>query len=46
MRQAVVDPYEPPMPGRIKSEQAVRFAESLARGEPNRMKIATTNPRR
>jgi len=40
--EAVVDPFEPPMPGKIKPEQAVRFAESLARGEPNRMKIATT----
>jgi pyruvate dehydrogenase (quinone)/pyruvate oxidase len=40
--QAVVDPLEPPMPGRIKAEQALHFAESLARGEPNRSKIALT----
>jgi pyruvate dehydrogenase (quinone) len=40
--EAVVDPYEPPLPGKIKTEQAVRFAESLARGEPRRMHIATT----
>ncbi len=40
--QAVVDPYEPPLPGKIKAQQAFRFAESLARGEPRRMRIATT----
>jgi pyruvate dehydrogenase (quinone)/pyruvate oxidase len=40
--EAVVDPFEPPLPGKIKTEQALRFAESLARGEPRRMRIATT----
>ena len=40
--EAVVDPFEPPLPGKIKAEQAMRFAESLARGEPNRGKIALT----
>ena len=40
--QAVVDPFEPPMPAKVKAEQALRFAESLARGEPNRKKIALT----
>jgi pyruvate dehydrogenase (quinone) len=40
--QAVVDPYEPPMPAKVKAEQALHFAESLARGEPNRKKIALT----
>ena len=40
--EAVVDPYEPPMPPKIKPKQALKFAEALARGEPNRMKIATT----
>ena len=40
--QAVVDPFEPPMPANIKAEQALHFAESLARGEPNRGKIAWT----
>ncbi len=40
--QAVVDPFEPPLPAKIKVEQALRFAESLARGEPNRSKIALT----
>jgi len=40
--QAVVDPFEPPFPAKVKAEQALRFAESLARGEPNRIKIALT----
>jgi pyruvate dehydrogenase (quinone)/pyruvate oxidase len=40
--EAVVDPYEPPMPARVKLKQAVRMAESLARGEPNRGRIALT----
>ncbi len=40
--EAVVDPYEPPMPPSITVEQAAHFAESLAKGEPNRKKIALT----
>ena len=40
--QAVVDPFEPPLPGKVTAEQAVHFAESLVRGEPNRGKIALT----
>src|SRR6266571_962176 len=40
--QAVVDPFEPPLPGKVTAEQALHFAESLARGEPNRGKIALT----
>lgn len=40
--EAVVDPYEPPLPGKIKPVQALRLAESLACGEPRRMHIATT----
>lgn len=40
--QAVVDPFEPPLPARVKAEQALHFAESLARGGPNRKKIALT----
>jgi pyruvate dehydrogenase (quinone)/pyruvate oxidase len=40
--QAVVDPFEPPLPAKVKAEQALHFAESLARGEPNRKKIALT----
>jgi pyruvate dehydrogenase (quinone)/pyruvate oxidase len=40
--EAVVDPFEPPMPATIDATQAAHFAESLARGEPDRMKIAMT----
>jgi pyruvate dehydrogenase (quinone)/pyruvate oxidase len=40
--QAVVDPHEPPMPPKIKAEQALHFAESLARGTPQRGRIALT----
>jgi pyruvate dehydrogenase (quinone) len=40
--EAIVDPFEPPMPPRITSKQALHMAESLARGEPNRGRIALT----
>jgi pyruvate dehydrogenase (quinone)/pyruvate oxidase len=40
--ETVVDPFEPPMPPKVSPDQALKFAESLARGEPNRMKIAGT----
>jgi pyruvate dehydrogenase (quinone)/pyruvate oxidase len=40
--QAVVDPFEPPLPAKVTGEQAWHFAESLARGEPHRGKIAVT----
>ena len=40
--EAVVDPHEPPMPPKIEAKQALHFAESLARGTPNRGKIALT----
>lgn len=40
--QAVVDQNEPPMPAKIKPNQALKFAESLAKGQPNRMQIAGT----
>jgi pyruvate dehydrogenase (quinone)/pyruvate oxidase len=40
--QAVVDPLEPPLPPKVTADQALKFAESLVRGEPNRSKIALT----
>ena len=40
--EAVVDPYEPPMPPRIKLKQAEHMAKALARGEPHRGRIALT----
>jgi pyruvate dehydrogenase (quinone)/pyruvate oxidase len=40
--EAVIDPFEPPMPPKIKAKQALHMAEALARGQPQRVKIATT----
>jgi pyruvate dehydrogenase (quinone) len=40
--EAVVDAYEPPLPAKVSAKQAAMFAESLARGQPNRAKIAWT----
>jgi pyruvate dehydrogenase (quinone) len=40
--EAVVDPFEAPMPAKVTLEQAAKFAESLVRGEPNRSKIVAT----
>jgi len=40
--EAVVDPFEAPMPPKITRDQAIKFAESLARGEPDRKKIIAT----
>jgi pyruvate dehydrogenase (quinone)/pyruvate oxidase len=37
-----VDPFEPPLPASVSLKQAARFGESLARGEPNRSRIALT----
>lgn len=38
----VVDPHEPPMPPKITVDQAAKMAESLARGTPERGKVAMT----
>jgi pyruvate dehydrogenase (quinone)/pyruvate oxidase len=40
--EALVDPFEPPLPPKITVDQAKKFARSLVRGEPNRDKIALT----
>jgi pyruvate dehydrogenase (quinone) len=40
--EAIVDPFEPPMPARVTAKQALHMAEALARGEPNRGRIALT----
>ena len=40
--QAVVDPNEPPLPGKISTKQALHFAEALARGQKNRWDILKT----
>jgi len=41
--EAVVDPFTPPMPAKVKAGQALKLAEALMRGEPNRLKIALTS---
>jgi pyruvate dehydrogenase (quinone)/pyruvate oxidase len=41
--QAVVDPFEAPMPPKVKFEQALHLAEALARGEPNKKEILKDN---
>ncbi len=40
--EAVVDPNEPPMPGQVNTEQAINFAEALARGDKHAGKIVST----
>ena len=37
--EAVVDPFEPPMPAAATPQQALKFAESLIRGQPDSGKI-------
>jgi pyruvate dehydrogenase (quinone) len=37
--QVVIDPNEPPMPGKITTDQAWEFAKALARGEKDRWEI-------
>jgi len=39
---AIVDPLEPPMPPRVSADQAIKFVESLIRGQPDRAAIART----
>jgi pyruvate dehydrogenase (quinone) len=40
--QAVVDANEPPMPGRVTTEQAMKFAEALVRGQKDAWQIIKT----
>lgn len=40
--EAVIDPYEPPLPGKINSDQAWQFTKSMARGQKDRMEIIKT----
>jgi len=40
--EAVVDPFEPPMPPKVEVKQALHMAEALARGSPHAMKTALT----
>jgi len=40
--EAIVDPFEPPMPPKATVKQGFELAKSLARGEPDRGKIIST----
>lgn len=40
--EAVVDEFTPPTPAKAKASQAIKLAEALMRGEPNRSKILLT----
>jgi pyruvate dehydrogenase (quinone)/pyruvate oxidase len=40
--EALVDPNEPPAPPKVNARQAAHFAEAMAKGTPNRGKIALT----
>ena len=40
--QAVVDPNEPPMPGKVTTDQAIHFAKALVRGQKDAAKIIRT----
>ena len=37
-----MDPNEPPLPGNISAEQALHFAEAMAKGTKNGWKIIKT----
>jgi pyruvate dehydrogenase (quinone) len=40
--EAVVDPFEPPLPPKIEAKQALHMAQALAKGTPHAMKTALT----
>ncbi|MGN6588733.1 MAG: thiamine pyrophosphate-dependent enzyme [Sphingomicrobium sp.] len=40
--EAVVDPFEPPLPPKIEAKQALHMAEALAKGTPHALKTALT----
>ena len=40
--EAVVDANEPPMPGKVTTQQAYKFAKSLLRGRKDAVKILET----
>ena len=40
--QAVIDPYEPPLPGKITSDQAWQFAKAIGRGTEDRWTLMKT----
>jgi pyruvate dehydrogenase (quinone) len=42
LAEAIFDKNEPPMPANVKPQQAIHFAESIARGTKDWEKIAAT----
>jgi pyruvate dehydrogenase (quinone) len=40
--EAVVDPFEPPVPGHIQFKQMKNFAKAVARGQPDRKELLKT----
>lgn len=40
--QAIIDPFEPPLPGKITTEQAWQFAKAVARGTEDRWALMKT----
>lgn len=40
--EALVDANEPPMPGKVKPEQAVKFGKALVKGQPQGPRLALT----
>lgn len=40
--EAVIDPNEAPMPGKVTTDQALKFAEAMLRGDKNAWKIIKT----
>ena len=42
MIQAVVDPNEPPMPGHVTTDQALKFGEALVKGQKDAWAIIRT----
>ena len=40
--EAIVDPHEPPWPPKVDAKQAFHLAQALAKGTPNRTKLALT----
>ena len=40
--EAIIDPYEPPLPGNVTMKQAVKFGEALLRGQKDRWDIIKT----
>jgi len=37
-----VDPNEPPLPGKVRYDQAKKFAQAFLKGQPRKAAIATT----